>query len=1585
MKLKRILSSFLAVVMAFGVVSLATVDEKGNIFGNTLTAEAATEKTATKMPDNAITFSSTYSDELEIIPAASKNGMYYYNNKVIYFYSVANNTFRKIYDYNDKGRNKDTVICVYADAEKGKFYIVWLDSSNRNKKYYYLDEFDVKSEKFVSTKDISSLVGSNNLSHPESIGVDSQNRYYLAVYDSNQDKYIINLISADMKLLSSAVAGDAVYKFSGFDKTNGNFYFEGYTDWIYWGYSHDTQSLKCGNVKNNKISISSYYVDILYQQYYTPHYDNAVMLTNGDFVWTSTMSGAVRVLDSAKFDIADKDSSLPLKLSVSRSGYEIDDRYADSIGTRTVYNAATGDYLMYVNDNTIAELDSEGNKKSTFKTAYPVFAMYNYGDSVLVIEKDTDENFYVENLKWAYPTKITLSKTSATIKVGESLSLKATSDSVLDISFTWSSSNNSVASVTKDGKVYGNKAGSATITVKSKNGITAACKVTVQNKANNPDSGEVKQNGASSNNISANDYYTWSSVVKSNLTENSDKTLTRVESTSKGVLVEKYSANGKTLISKSTIKNELPIYGGYFSGKNNNYIVFGQNNKGEKDSAEIVRIVKYSKSWSRVSDCKIYGSNTFEPFEAGSLRMIELDGKLYVYTCHTMYADSNKLNHQANMLFTVDESTMKTTDSMYEVSNLQDGYVSHSFNQFIKTDGTYIYRVDHSESNNMIMSGQYLTVNGITLSRYNKNSSSTNVAVTIPLKFDIHSGNYTGASIGGFEVGSGNCLIAYTKDISSSCKSRNTYISVTDEYFNKTNNVALTNYKSGTKVSCRTPQLVKINENLFLVMWEEYNSSTNKVTTKAKTIDSSANTVASATLSVRLSDCQPVMCSDGTVKWYVSDNSSPKLYSINPYDLTKRHEHTYTSVVTKRPTCTATGVRTYTCTTCGAKKTETINKLAHSYKQYVTPATTSADGSITKKCTACGYSSSKSKIYKITSVSLSSTVFTYSGNNITPSVTVKNSKNNKLVKGKDYKVIYPTNSVNVGRYSVKIQFIGNYSGTVNKYFDIVPIITSLTNTSGGIKLSWNKVDGAYGYRLYYKTSSGGWKRFKDTTATSFTDSGVSPNRTETYTIRCIDKNGKTVSGFYSKGWSKKYTPVAPTISKLDNTSSGIKLNWNKITGVYGYRLYYKTSSGGWKRFKDTTATSFTDSGVSPNRTETYTIRCIDKNGNTISGFNSNGWSIKYVPVAPTISKLENTSSGIKLSWNKVTGVYGYRIYQKTSNGWKRIKDTTATSFTDSAVSANQTKTYTIRCIDKNGNTVSGYNSKGWSKKYTESTPSISKLENTSGGIKLSWNKVTGAYGYRLYRKTSSGWKRIKDTTATTYTDSAVKSGRTETYTIRCIDRNGKTVSGYNSKGWSKKYVYNPPKSIKLNKTSAYIGKKESVTLKYTLSAGSTSTVTWSSSNKNVATVSGGKVTAKGAGTATITATTANGKKAACKVTVINGTRQKLYVNSYRVRVCNFSVVVPDSCQVVYGDDCVTFVDKYNRNKYGSGTLMWVTYSGRYSTSKEYSLGYANRTKIVYQYPLGAEVGDVTDKTASQKYQNSKKDMDLAIKNTFRFE
>ena len=307
-----------------------------------------------------------------------------------------------------------------------------------------------------------------------------------------------------------------------------------------------------------------------------------------------------------------------------------------------------------------------------------------------------------------------------------------------------------------------------------------------------------------------------------------------------------------------------------------------------------------------------------------------------------------------------------------------------------------------------------------------------------------------------------------------------------------------------------------------------------------------------------------------------------------------------------------------------------------------------------------------------------------------------------------------------------------------------PSISKLENTSGGIKISWNKVSGAYGYRVYQKTSNG-WKRIMDTTATSYTDSAVSVNQTKTYTMRCIDKNGNTVSGYNSKGWSKKYTPVAPTISKLENTSGGIKLSWNKIAGVYGYRLYYKTSSGG-----------------------------IKLSWNKIAGVY--GYRLYY----------KTSSGGIKLSWNKIAGVYGYRLYYKTSSGgWKRFKDTTATSFTDSGVSPNRTETYTIRCIDKNGNTVSGYNSKGWSKKYAPVAPKITKLTNTSKGVSVTWGKVAGVYGYRLYRKYADGsWTKVKDTTSTSFTDSGAKKGKKVTYTLRCINKNGKTISGYNATGWS---------------------------------------------------------------------------------------------------------------------------------------------------------------------------------------------------------
>ncbi len=78
------------------------------------------------------------------------------------------------------------------------------------------------------------------------------------------------------------------------------------------------------------------------------------------------------------------------------------------------------------------------------------------------------------------------------------------------------------------------------------------------------------------------------------------------------------------------------------------------------------------------------------------------------------------------------------------------------------------------------------------------------------------------------------------------------------------------------------------------------------------------------------------------------------------------------------------------------------------------------------------------------------------------------------------------------------------------------------------------------------------------------------------------------------------------------------------------------------------------------------------------------------------------------------------------------------------------------------------------------------------------------------------------------------------------------------------------KSVTLNNASlqVYIGKTDSLTATVLPAYAADKTVTWTSSNTSVATVTQeGVVTGVAEGTATITATTANGKTATCAVTV----------------------------------------------------------------------------------------------------------------------
>lgn len=97
---------------------------------------------------------------------------------------------------------------------------------------------------------------------------------------------------------------------------------------------------------------------------------------------------------------------------------------------------------------------------------------------------------------------------------------------------------------------------------------------------------------------------------------------------------------------------------------------------------------------------------------------------------------------------------------------------------------------------------------------------------------------------------------------------------------------------------------------------------------------------------------------------YRTNDPSSKNDSENTNELKRtsqnfyiEHTHTYDSgKITKAPTCTQTGIRTYTCKTCGNQYTESIPALGHTAgKGQVTHETTcTQNGEISYYCTRCG-------------------------------------------------------------------------------------------------------------------------------------------------------------------------------------------------------------------------------------------------------------------------------------------------------------------------------------------------------------------------------------------------------------------------------------------------------------------------------------------------------------------------------------------------------------------------------------------------------------------------------------------------------
>ena len=221
--------------------------------------------------------------------------------------------------------------------------------------------------------------------------------------------------------------------------------------------------------------------------------------------------------------------------------------------------------------------------------------------------------------------------------------------------------------------------------------------------------------------------------------------------------------------------------------------------------------------------------------------------------------------------------------------------------------------------------------------------------------------------------------------------------------------------------------------------------------------------------------------------------------------------HERTGIIpAKEPTCKTQGytegVYCYDCNKYISGH-ETLPK-GHRYTETLRPATLEKNGKIVRTCVYCQMKAS-TIIYRVQKISLSSTSFTYDGKSHKPSVTITDSKGNKLTKNVDYKLKCSSGRKAIGTYKVVVTFKGEYSGKKTLKFKVVPpIVKSVKATAGkgSATLTWARNKFADLYVIYRATEKDGkYKKIGTTSDLTYTATKLASGKTYYFKVRAVRK------------------------------------------------------------------------------------------------------------------------------------------------------------------------------------------------------------------------------------------------------------------------------------------------------------------------------------------------------------------------------------------------------------------------------------------------------------------------------------------------
>lgn len=376
-----------------------------------------------------------------------------------------------------------------------------------------------------------------------------------------------------------------------------------------------------------------------------------------------------------------------------------------------------------------------------------------------------------------------------------------------------------------------------------------------------------------------------------------------------------------------------------------------------------------------------------------------------------------------------------------------------------------------------------------------------------------------------------------------------------------------------------------------------------------------------------------------------------------------------------------------------------------------------------------------------------------------------------------------TTSYAVRAYDAAGNLDSGYAGSMSGVYVKAPSKVAVSLQTNGVKVGWYLVDGAESYKVFRR------EIFADGSKSDWTEIYTAGNKTTTYIDRTT-VSGKqyefTVRAYTAKGasavcrFASTWFYTAPTVTTTA-VVGGVNVKWDAIPGANTYNIYRKyNGASSWTLIAtvEGNVTTYLDKDAISGRNIDYTVRAFGKTNQGSSTFTAK--RIAYVGV-PHLTSVANSVGGLTVKWTAVQNATGYRVYRRAAGEkyFTYLGTVTSTTYVDKTVRNGVYYKYTVRTVFYS--LFSNYEA-GLLCRYV-ATPKLTSISNATNGIKITWGAVSGATGYRVYRRGAgqTTWTYLGTVTGTSYTDTSVKDlkGQYFRYTVRAV--NG-YYSGFDTNG-----------------------------------------------------------------------------------------------------------------------------------------------------------------------------------------------------------